>query len=104
MAASGGRLGTGELARDAGISRKHLAGLFRDQVGLAPKTLARIHRFQCALARVQAGCNPDWCELALHCGYYDQSHLIHDFRQFTGLAPTAFARQARPDPGSFVLR
>jgi AraC-like DNA-binding protein len=104
LAASGGQLRTADLARDAGVSRKHLAGLFREQVGLAPKMLARIHRFQTALGALQADRAADWSELACRCGYYDQSHLIHDFREFAGMSPTEFARQAQPDAGSVVLR
>ena len=104
LAESGGKLRTAELARDAGCSRKHIAGLFRDRVGLAPKMLARIHRFQNALVCISADHQVDWSELATHCGYYDQAHLIHDFRQFAGLAPSEFVRRARPDAGSIVLR
>lgn len=101
---SGGRLRTAQLAHDAGCSRKHIAGLFRDRVGLAPKTLARVHRFQNALARISDRGEVDWSELANDCGYYDQAHLIHDFRQFAGLTPVEFLRRARPDAGSIVLR
>jgi AraC-like DNA-binding protein len=104
LADFGGQLRTAELARDAGCSRKHLAGLFRDQVGIAPKTLARIHRFQRALGGLNENRDVDWSELADRCGYYDQSHLIHDFRQFAGMSPSEFARQAQPDAGSVVLR
>jgi AraC-like DNA-binding protein len=104
LAECGGQLRTSELARDAGVSRKHLAGLFRDQVGLAPKTLARIHRFQRALGALDRNGAIDWSDLAARCGYYDQSHLIHDFRQFAGMSPADFARRAQPDAGSVVLR
>jgi AraC-like DNA-binding protein len=104
LAECGGQLRTAELARDAGVSRKHLAGLFREQVGLAPKTLARIHRFQRALGALGENRVVDWSELADRCGYYDQSHLIHDFRQFAGMSPADFARRAQPDAGSVVLR
>jgi AraC-like DNA-binding protein len=104
LAESGGRLRTAQLAHDAGCSRKHIAGLFRDRVGLAPKTLARIHRFQNALARISDHGEVDWTGLANDCGYYDQAHLIHDFRQFAGLTPVEFVRRARPDAGSIVLR
>jgi len=104
LADCGGQLRTAELARDAGCSRKHLAGLFRDQVGIAPKTLGRIHRFQRALGGLNENRDVDWSELADRCGYYDQSHLIHDFRQFAGMSPSEFARQAQPDAGSVVLR
>jgi len=104
LAECGGQIRTADLARDAGCSRKHLAGLFRDQVGLAPKTLARIHRFQRVLGALNENRVADWSELADRCGYFDQSHLIHDFRQFAGMSPADFARRAQPDAGSVVLR
>lgn len=100
---SGGRVRAEELARDAGCSRKYLGSVLSRAVGLPPKSLARIHRFQQVLACL-AGSAPDWSRLAADCGYYDQSHLIRDFQQFTGLAPTLFLRSAQPDPGSVVVR
>lgn len=99
---TGGRVRAEELAREAGCSRKYLGSLVSRAVGLPPKSLARIHRFQHALSRL--GTTLDWAELAADCGYYDQSHLIRDFQQFSGLAPAAFLRSAQPDPGSVVVR
>lgn len=104
LAESGGKLRTAQLAHDAGCSRKHIACLFRDRVGLAPKTLARIHRFQNALGCIGTTHRLDWSELATHCGYYEQAHLINDFQQFAGLAPAEFVRRAQPDTGSIVPR
>ncbi|MCQ4166552.1 helix-turn-helix domain-containing protein [Tahibacter harae] len=103
IADSGGRVRTEDLARDAGCSRKHLSALLSRAVGLPPKSLARIHRFQHALGCLGGGA-PDWAALAADCGYYDQSHLIRDFQQFSGLSPAAFLRSAQPDPGSVVVR
>ncbi len=103
IAATRGQLRVDDLAREAGVSRKYLGTLFRREVGFTPKTLARIHRFKSALALL-AGCDSvPWAELAAHCGYYDQSHLINDFRTFSGFAPGEFVRQARPDGGSVVV-
>ena len=104
LADSGGQLRTAALAREAGVSRKHLSGLFSAQVGLAPKALARVHRFHHLLDRLSPGSAPDWSHLALDCGYYDQSHLIHDFRQYSGMSPAEFARHSMPDARSVVLR
>lgn len=90
------------LAREAGVSRKRLAEVFRREIGLAPKALARIHRFRLALSLLD-GCEMSWSELAAHCGYYDQSHLIRNFHAFAGMSPGHFARRPRPDDDSVVL-
>jgi AraC-like DNA-binding protein len=45
-----------------------------------------------------------WAALADQCGYYDQSHLINEFRSFSGLSPVELVRQTRPDPQSVVIR
>jgi len=104
LADSGGGIRTAALAKDAGVSRKHLVTLFSREVGLPPKTLARVHRFRRALdaSRSEPACS--WSEIADACGYYDQAHLIHDFQQFAGMPPAALARLAMPDSASIVLR
>jgi len=104
LAASGGTVRTEALSREAGYSRKHLHELFRRQVGLAPKALARVIRFQRAVRRMRQVPKGSWSELAAACGYADQSHLIRDFREFSGVSPAAFTRLATPDPASVVVR
>jgi AraC-like DNA-binding protein len=105
LAATGGRIPIEELATQTGFTRKHLGTLFQQQVGLSPKALARIHRFRGALALLDgsAGQVP-WAELAEQCGFYDQSHLINEFRRFTGFSPVELSRRDRPDTQSVVLR
>jgi len=105
IAASGGRVAVEELAVKTGFTRKHLGNLFKRQVGLSPKSLARVHRFRSALALLdRARGQVPWTGLADACGFYDQSHLIHEFRRFTGLSPVELVRRDRPDSGSIVLR
>jgi len=104
IAASGGRMAIDDLAAQTGFTRRHLGNLFERQVGLSPKTLSRIHRFRGALAMLCNGGEVPWTELAEQCGYYDQSHLINEFRRFTGFSPVELARRDRPDAGSVVLR
>jgi AraC-like DNA-binding protein len=85
-----GALRVDALADDLGVSRQHLALQFRQQVGITPKLFARICRFRRALAllrRGDAGC--DLAALAADCGYFDQSHLIRDFRDFAASTPAA---------------
>lgn len=105
LVARGGQGGVGTLATELGWSRRHLAARFRQEVGLPPKTAARLLRFQHARAALagadaasgtaSAGRAVDWAEVAARCGYYDQSHLIRDFHQFAGATPAALLA-ARP--------
>lgn len=92
-----GRMQVQALADELGYSRRHLAQLFQREAGLAPKALARILRFSHTLAALRATAAPEWDRLAQDCGYYDQSHLIHDFRAFAGHAPAEFLRRAAFD-------
>jgi AraC-like DNA-binding protein len=78
----------GALARELNCRRKHLISLFRDQVGIPPKLLARLVRFDNVMRRARASASTPWAELALEHGYYDQAHLVRDVRRFTGLTPT----------------
>jgi len=105
IAAHAGQLSIEALAAKTGFSRRHLGNLFRQQVGLSPKSLARVHRFRGALALFD-GADGDvpWMALAERCGYYDQSHLINEFRRFSGFSPVELSRRDRPDSGSVVLR
>ena len=105
IAASGGRVPIEELAVQTGFTRKHLGNLFQQQVGLSPKSLARVHRFRGALAMLnRSNGEVPWAALAEQCGFYDQSHLINEFRRFTGFSPAELAGRDRPDTGSVVLR
>ena len=79
-----------EVARDAGLSRRRFAQLFREQVGTTPKQYCRLHRFHNVTKQICAGGAVDWADLALADGYSDQAHLSHEFREFSGLSPSAF--------------
>jgi AraC-like DNA-binding protein len=100
LRASGGSVHVDALAAEIGCSRRHLVTSFREQVGVTPKLLGRILRFQHAVAL--SGTGPGWAEIAQRCGYYDQAHLIRDFNQFAGSAPGEFARRRLPDGGGVV--
>jgi AraC-like DNA-binding protein len=90
------------LARELGHSHKHLIHQFHEQVGLPPRRLARLLRFDRAVQRLKAGDVPSrWAEFAVELGYFDQAHLNRDFRQFTGGPPSALLRRALPDAGGF---
>jgi AraC-like DNA-binding protein len=99
---SGGRVPVGSLADEIGCSRRHLIAQFREQVGVPPKLLARILRFERAISLVDSRTGMGWAEIAQACGYYDQAHLIRDFNQFAGSAPGDFARRRLPDGGGVI--
>ena len=77
-----------EVAEYVGLGLRQLQRRFRDAVGLTPKEYARIRRIRSALGGVMRG-EIGWASLALEFGYADQSHLINDFGDLTGLTPVA---------------
>ena len=93
-----GQAGTGVSVRGVaeriGLSHRRLIQVFAAEVGLTPKLYCRVQRFQQARQMVRKVAAPDWAGIAVACGYFDQSHLIRDFREFSGLSPAAYLRQA----------
>ena len=65
-------------------------------VGMPPKRFVRVRRFQAAVRTLHRGVNVPWAELALACGYYDQSHFANDFHAFSGMDPTTYSRRQGP--------
>jgi methylphosphotriester-DNA--protein-cysteine methyltransferase len=75
-----------QLADDVAITTRHLQRQFVRYVGISPKLLARIRRFQRVFAARRN--NPEgWASVAIGCGYADQAHLIRDFTELGGGAP-----------------
>ncbi len=93
-----------ELARATGTSHRHLIELFTRAVGLTPKVYARVRRFQGALERVARGRRAGWAQVALECGFYDQSHLIREFQTFAGLAPGGYQPLSAERPNHVPIR
>jgi AraC-like DNA-binding protein len=79
-----------------GYSQRHFNQLFAEEVGLTPKRFLRVRRFQRVIRLVGEAPSVDWAGLALRCGYYDQSHFVHDFRGFCGLTPAAYLARRTP--------
>jgi AraC-like DNA-binding protein len=88
LLASDGAVPVASLAEEVGWSRRHLAARFREHVGLPPKALARILRFERAAERLRRGA--DLADAALDSGYYDQAHFNRDFKAFAGVTPTEY--------------
>ena len=120
LVAADGRVALGSLAAELDCSHRTLIARFRTWVGFPPKAIARLLRFNRAvrtldrLSRVRVG-EPAgkpyieterrvdrviepirWADVAAECGYFDQAHLIKDFRAFAGSTPSAFLRSVSP--------
>lgn len=87
------------LAQSSGVSRRHLAKLFRAEIGTTPKTMARILRFEHARALAHHVPRLGWADLAYEAGYADQAHLAREFRELSGLTPQELLRRDRADTG-----
>jgi AraC-like DNA-binding protein len=85
-----------EVAMSTGWSERRFSQVFREQVGFAPKVWTRIVRFQRAVQQLHNGADLPWAELALDCGFYDQSHFANEFRAFSGIDATTYSAQTRP--------
>jgi AraC-like DNA-binding protein len=102
LAMAGGRVPIATLAEELRWSPKRLITRFREQVGLTPKRVARLLRFQCATNLLAVSETLDWGALAWQCGYYDQSHLIHEFQRFAGDTPDGLMRRRLATGGGFA--
>lgn len=85
-----------------GMSPRRFIARFHDVVGLTPKRWVRVQRFQNVLRAIAAGRPVRWADVAAACGYFDQSHLIRDFRAFSGVCPTSY-RARSPGDGNHVV-
>jgi AraC-like DNA-binding protein len=81
----------GEIAKGAGLSPRRLIELFTAAVGITPKRFGRVLRFHRATALARSSAL-DWTRVAHECGYYDQAHLIHDFRELAEVTPSDLMR------------
>ena len=102
---SWGSASVAHLADRAGVSGNRLAATYAAQVGVGPKRLARIYRFAHLMLSIDATRPVRWADLAREVGYFDQPHLINDFRGFTGLTPSDYLalRQRMPREAGFPL-
>jgi len=82
------------VAERLGLLPRTLTRRFVQRVGLTPKRFARVRRLQRVLRRVRGPGVVDWSALAAEAGYADQAHLVHDFRDLTGLTPTGYRPQS----------
>jgi AraC-like DNA-binding protein len=93
---TGGSLGITKLAPALGVTRQHLARRFAQLVGVSPKTFARVVRLGRVVERARAvppGEPVNWSALAAELGYYDQAHLVDEFRELAGITPAVWRNE-----------
>jgi AraC-like DNA-binding protein len=83
-------LSTAVLAEKVNLSQRRFIQLFQKQIGFSPKLFSRLQRFHRALEVVGMHAQVDWSDVASLCGYFDQAHFNHDFREFSGVTPTRY--------------
>jgi len=84
------------LADIACLSYKQFSRIFTEYLGTSPKEFTRIVRFQRALYMLQNNPGKDPIELAVDCGFYDQPHLIKEFKTFSGYTPNEYMAVCQP--------
>lgn len=84
-----------DIAADVGVSHGHLDREFTRVVGLTPRAVARLLRMRRLLERIDIRDTVGWSDLAAELGWYDQAHLIRDFKRHTGVTPTDYLAAQR---------
>ncbi len=97
-----GRISIERLARHLGLSRRHLTRKFKERIGMTPKQLCRNIRFKQVYKLIESSNHDTWADVAVTCGYYDQSHLINEFKYFTGSSPDAYFFTSPDSPDFFT--
>jgi AraC-like DNA-binding protein len=83
-----------DLVTRSGIGKRSIQRIFNDYVGVSPKWVILRYRLHEVIEKINSGGRPAWAELALELGYFDQAHLINDFRSTVGYSPTQYQRLA----------
>lgn len=97
LRANSGGISARALAAELNLSERRVQQLFASQIGLAPSVWRRLQRLHGTLRILRMVETPQWAEIALCAGYYDQSHLINEFRAMCGLTPQQFLRRVVSD-------
>jgi AraC-like DNA-binding protein len=90
------------IASEVGWSRKHLANRIEDLVGIGPRSYRRLLRFGRAVSAAGKFDKPNWADIAATSGYADQPHLTREFREFSGLTPTAYRARLLSEGGGLI--
>jgi AraC-like DNA-binding protein len=81
-----------DLKANTGIGIRKLQRLFSEYVGVSPKWVIRRNRLHEVVGILNSGAQPDWPQVALELGYFDQAHLINDFKSIVGFPPAEYQK------------
>lgn len=98
IVASRGAASVETIAAHVGWSRRHLAGRFTAEIGLSPKALLRVVRFEVACELLLSQTRRSIAEAAVEAGYYDQAHMARDWSELAGCSPTRWLAEELHDP------
>ncbi|MEP7144355.1 MAG: AraC family transcriptional regulator [Ferruginibacter sp.] len=101
---SAGRISIDKLAYDANMSVRTFERHFIEQVGISPKLFCNITRFNHVLELKLKNPQMDWTSIALRCGYFDQMHLIKDFKKFSGNIPSIYLKESPLAKENYISR
>lgn len=90
ITSNGGRMSVRELVGHSGVGERRIERIFAKHVGVSPKMFARIVRFSGVVRSIEAADSFGMLDAALSFGYYDQSHMIHEFNEFAGTSPLGY--------------
>lgn len=99
-----GNVRVDELAKMSNLSVRQFTRNFTHLVGLSPKVFSGILRFQAFFGQCEKQPDVHLGELALQCGYYDQAHFIREFKQYTGMSPSAYFKNEKQLATLFLLK
>ncbi len=97
LEATDGRASVSDVAEHTGVSPRHVARLFARYLGIPPKTLGRVLRFQRTMRMLMSDPGCSLSEVAQSAGYFDQAHFIRDFRRMTGGVPRGYRGYYPPE-------
>ncbi|HET9440836.1 MAG TPA: AraC family transcriptional regulator [Longimicrobiales bacterium] len=103
LQSSGFRVSVNELCYRLGLSNRHLIEQFRRVVGVTPKSLSRITRFNSVVRAIRHDDDPAWPALAYRFNFADQAHLVREFKHYSGVTPMEFVANRSPDHAHVVV-
>ncbi|MDR2011375.1 MAG: helix-turn-helix domain-containing protein [Bacteroidales bacterium] len=97
-----GQISIETLISNAYLSRKQFERTFSEYIGISPAQFLKIIRFQNSLNERSLNNETSLTKLAYKCGYYDQSHMIRDYKQFSGITPLEYFAECEPISDYFL--